>query len=247
MFLNDFFVILTNMDNNSKFLLSMIILIIVLLVIIIIISAISAKKENERIKSTRKPTDKSLIEDKLKKLDFQINEAKETVVNEPIVQKEEVEEPEVKPIVQETKLPEPDFEEEIEVIEVEKNDIEDIAKQIENSKPKEFNLNEFEKEQEESAIISYDELVRKAGAKKIIYKEEKKETRDYNEYKEPKKSGFVPSKVVSPIYGVQNKEISKRATLTREERNKTLSTNDKEIVEDIEFLNSLKQFRRELE
>lgn len=221
MFLNNFLLILANMGNNSKFLLSMIVLIIFLLILIIVISAISSKKEEKQIIIEKKPTDKSQIEDKLKKLDFQLQNANKE-----------------KNIVTEIKKEEPIIEEEIEVIEVLDNDIEEIAKQIEKSEPKEFNLNEFEKEQEESAIISYDELVKKAGAKKIIYKKEEKQE---------VKSNFTPSKVVSPIYGVQNKEIKTRGTLTREERNRTLNTDDNEVIEDIEFLNNLKQFRRNLE
>lgn len=226
MFLNNFLIILTNMDNNSKFLLSMIILIIILLILIIIISAVSAKKE-EKVKTIKKPTDRSQIEDKLKKLDFQLQSAnvnKDKVTEIKKAPKEPIKQP---------------LEEEIEVIAVEENDIEKIAQQIENSKPKEFDLNEFEREQEESAIISYDELVKKAGAKKIVYKKE--------EPKKEIKSNFTPSKVVSPIYGVQNKEVKTRGTLTREERNKTLNTDDNEVIEDIEFLNNLKQFRRELQ
>ena len=51
------------------------------------------------------------------------------------------------------------------------SDVDRILREIkEASKEETINLNEFEKEQEETAIISYDELCKKAGVKKKIYK-----------------------------------------------------------------------------
>lgn len=249
--INDFFLILTNMDKNSKFLLTMIAIIIIILVIIIILSAISKKKEDERLKMKKQvPTDKELIKEKLKKLDFQFEEAEK----EEKIQKEDIK----KEVPVMKKMIEP--EEEIEVIEVEENnDIETIASMIENRSPKEFNLNEFEQEQEECAIISYDELVKKAGAKKIVYKTKKVEqpksfeqmSMNFEPIKEVKKSStpFRPSQVVSPIYGVQKSEEKKEVKeikQTRLEKYDNIKTGDKEMDEDIEFLNKLKKFRRGL-
>lgn len=263
-YLNNFFLFLTNMDKNSKFLLSMIALIIILLIVIIIISAYSKKKEEEELKKKKQvPTDKNMIQEKLKKLDFQLEDK-----NTKSIPKEEVKKPvkeDIKPVTKPEPVEEKKVEEDIEIIEVDDdNDIEKIANLIEQSEPKDFNLNEFEKEQEESAIISYDELVKKAGAKKIVYKTKKEEKTKSDEFeqmsmnfdiKEPKKdkkvdspkTSFTPSKIVSPIYGVQNQEISKVNKNTRVEKYEQISTGDKDMDEDIEFLNKLKKFREELQ
>ena len=95
-----------------------------------------------------------------------------------------------------------------------------------------MNLTEFEKEQEETAIISYDELCRKAGVKKKIYKAVSEDALDVQKIvpdinKEPKK--FKPSTYVSPIFGAQKEKAT-----VEEDLDKT-------------FLQNLKDFRSTLD
>ena len=86
-----------------------------------------------------------------------------------------------------------------------------------------FDLTDFEREQEETAIISYEELCKKAGVEKKIYKTEP--TKPVYKVEEPK-GKYRPSKVISPIYGVQDD--------SRDDLDQT-------------FLRSLKEFRNGLE
>lgn len=234
-YLNNFFLFLTNMDKNSKFLLTMIAIIIILLIIIIVISALSKNKEEEMLKARKQvPTDKEMIKEKLKKLDFQLEQKQEKTEVEKIEPKKE-------------EAPIPEVEEEIEIIDFDydkDNEIENISKLIEDRDENPFNLNEFEQEQEKSAIISYDELVKRAGAKKIVYKKSEKPILD--EIKEEKKSSFKPTQIISPIYGTKSTEV-KVNKVTREEKFESYKTGDNEIDDDIEFLNKLKKFRRELQ
>ncbi len=255
-YLNDFFLILTNMDRNSKFLLTMIAIIIVLLLIIIIISAISRKREIEAYKARKQvPTDREKIKEKLKKLDFQLEninktkEEKEEEIIEPIEFDEPVENP-LTPLVEEEKIEEKPVhveKEEIEQLDIEDddNEIERLTRELEKRTDNTFNLNEFEREQEKSAIISYDELVKRAGAKKIVYEKSSKPILD--EIDTPQKSkGFTPTQIISPIYGTKSTDV-KVNTKTREEKFESYKTGDREIDDDLEFLSKLKKFRRELQ
>ncbi len=104
-------------------------------------------------------------------------------------------------------------------------------------------IDAFEKEQEENAIISYKELMKQANMmkKEEDIKNEKVEvSQEIKEQEEPIKEeikeekpkayqGFKSSDIISPIYGIQKKG----------EKNYTKQDNDK-------FLNSLKEFRKNL-
>lgn len=100
-------------------------------------------------------------------------------------------------------------------------------------------IDEFERQQEENAIISYQELIKQAKAKGQI-KEEMPIEEDYPKYeavkpsynKEEKK--FKNSEIISPIFGVQGNSAT-----TSKKENKDYSSNEK-------FLNSLKEFRENL-
>ncbi len=56
----------------------------------------------------------------------------------------------------------------------ESNDLKEIANHLETKKPLEVELTDYEMEQEEKAIISYDELLEKSKQGNILYDEEKK-------------------------------------------------------------------------
>ena len=118
------------------------------------------------------------------------------------------------------------------------------------------NIDAFEREQEENAIISYQELLKHAEAqKKIAPKRE--EYRAYDEkpkvhereqlsfeidkeIEEPKK--FKNSEIISPIFGIQSegKHVQRQAVKQR----KVTPKNNQ--GENEEFLNSLKEFRKKL-
>ena len=172
---------------------------------------------------------------------------KEKTKEKPILKvKEEVEEIET--------LDEPEI---VEIVS-DDNSVEKIAELLEdgNSMIDPINLTKFEEEQEKNAIISYDELVKRAGAKKIIYKTEKATINE--EVKEEKieiknedtTSKFKASQIISPIYGVQKQEKKDELEEFIDLENIPIpnknNTNDDEMKKDVEFLNSLKTFRSEL-
>ena len=123
--------------------------------------------------------------------------------------------------------------------------------------PKPINLTEFEKEEEANAIISYDELVKKAGAKKIIYKTNKETINEVKKEekieikKEENKGKFRASQVISPIYGVQKKEDKKEEVEEFIDLEnipvKKRELTDDDLQKDITFLTNLKTFRSNLD
>ena len=162
-------------------------------------------------------------------------------------------------------------EEEIESLEIEEpkeevivtkpSSIEEISKLIENTLEQEpIDLTNFEEEQEKDAIISYDELVKRAGAKKIIYRAETKA----EEKKEPVKviktekkqepfvnkkgeyaGTFKASQIVSPIYGVKKNDDINENFIDLEEFK--LDETKSEEERENEFLGNLKTFRNNLD
>lgn len=116
----------------------------------------------------------------------------------------------------------------------------------------------FEQEQEDKAIISYQELV------KVKKKTEKPETIEKTEKKEetknkalPKlvtteKNKFTNSEFVSPVFGKMenssNLEIDSKEVFDAHELEKTLNIEplSDEIKKNNEFLNALKEFRKNL-
>lgn len=233
-YLNSIYYIYANMDKNSKFLLTMIILIIILLFLILIVSLIQQKIERKKYEKSRQNIVKTRHINK--NVNYDVEEEKQ----EPLKKEEIKEEVQINSTKPEEEI------EELEIFEDEVDDeIENIKKMIENTLEQEpIRLNKFEEEQEKTAIISYDELVKKAGAKKIVYKKEDK--------KETVKSTFKPSQILSPIYGVQKekKEVDPVLKSFDEIENmkfRLTSTPEEEMQNDVEFLNNLKKFRSSLE
>ncbi len=222
---------LNNMDKNSRFLLIIIGIISFLLILIYIINFF-AGREVKKMEKIRKANKKKLLKE-INKKSKEINITPKTIevkksspaVEEIAVKKEEPEVAEVIEVMDESE------EEIIEVLQDDNgNDIDRILNDIKKaSKEDSINLNEFEQEQEETAIISYDELCKRAGVKKKVYKAVTEETMDVSkivpEIKETKK--YKPSRYVSPIYGVEKDK-------TEEDMDKT-------------FLQSLKEFRNTLD
>lgn len=222
---------LNNMDKNSRFLLIIIGIISFLLILIYIINFFTGRevKKMEKIRRANKKKLLKEINKKAKEIEVTpktIEPKKSSPAVEDISIKKE--EPEVSEVIEVMDEPE---EEIIEVLQEDNgNDIDRILNDIKKaSKEDSINLNEFEQEQEETAIISYDELCKRAGVKKKVYKAVTEETMDVSkivpEIKENKK--YKPSRYVSPIYGVEKEK-------NEEDLDKT-------------FLQSLKEFRNTLD
>jgi len=114
----------------------------------------------------------------------------------------------------------------------------------------------FEREQEENAIISYQELMRQANTKEepinSIIKEEKPKTpvqleiETLEETEEPKK--FKNSEVISPVFGVY-KRVDEPKTYTNAsyERNMSKREIDHEIRKTEDFLTELRSLKNKLD
>lgn len=249
MILDNIFYMYSKMDGSSQILLFLIILVALMLVSICVINVI-IKKKNEKYDRMFNPINK--YNNVMKK------EKKQTETKSIEIKKEKV-----KNVVKE---PVKSIQEEIEVMEdpevvevvSEDNSIEKIATLIEDNinNPKPIDLTEFEEEEEKNAIISYDELVKKAGAKKIVYKTEKatinEEVKQKQiEIKQESKSKFKASQVISPIYGIKkqkqaHEELEEFIDLENIDDNKKKYI-DEDLQKDITFLTSLKSFRNNLD
>ena len=181
---------LSNMDKNSQFLLIIIFIIVFLLFIIFIINSINSRKAKKYLKAKN---------DYRKKLIEEIDLEAKNIVSNNI----------------ELRVSEP---EEIEVLEESADDIDIILNDLKESGPiSSFNLTDFEREQEETAIISYDELCKKHGVEKKIYsKNEETIIEKVNNIVDNKieEHSFKPTKYVSPIFGLQKEEANDQAFLT---------------------------------
>ena len=128
-------------------------------------------------------------------------------------------------------------------------------------KKEDTTIESFEREQEENAIISYQELIRQAKAKNLIHDDEEVKTSSDNDIlsnyiepktkenyqeqivfdndeaslakEEPKK--FKNSEIISPIFGIQ----SENGSIKNSGKHAAKNEND-------EFLSSLKEFRNSL-
>ena len=150
-----------------------------------------------------------------------------------------------------------------------------MSADLENSTDEPSIIDEFEREQEENAIISYQELIRQAKAKGQIknedfleeepikkatyesvkprynYEEELKheEAHTYkvpvHEEKTEESKKFKNSEFISPIFGIQGNSSS-YPTVKKVEREKREDRTDYENDENAQFLNSLKEFRENL-
>ena len=220
--LNSVFYMYSNMDKSSQVLLFLIILVALMLVSIFIINMVTKKKNSKydaSISNITRYSDALEKEKKVDKIEIKTLEEKEEIL---------FDEPEVIEVVSKN------------------NSIEEISKMIENTLEQEpINLTVFEEEQEKDAIISYDELVKRAGAKKIVYKVETKE-----EPKTEYTGKFKTSQIISPIYGIQKekeKEEKIDVILDVEEYLFNNKKEDIQMMDDMEFLGTLKSFRSELD
>lgn len=251
MILTNIFYMYSNMDESSQILLFLIVLVALMLVSIFIINLIT-KKRIEKYDKKFNPITK-----------YKTTVKREVKVQKPAVKEEKIikyEKPlvETQKIVKEEPIEVMDDSEVIEVIS-DDNTIEKISTLIEDNmnNPKPINLTKFEEDEEKNAIISYDELVRKAGAKKIVYKtqtisEPVKEEKIQVKHEE-NNSKFKASQVISPIYG-RKKEVVKKTDELEEfvdldnipvKNNSNI--NDEQMMKDITFLTNLKTFRSNLD
>lgn len=222
----------SNMDGSSQILIFLIVLVFLMLISIVVINIITRKKKgNNDIISNKKIVKLS------SELDLPFKDTEEVI--EKIETKEEP--------IEEIK------DEEVVEVRVGNTSLDEITDLIENTlEQKPIDLTKFEEDQEENAIISYDELVKRAGAKKIIYKcEDVKPKEEIVKQEEPKeKTKFKASRVISPIYGVQKEEVEEKDEVMESfielEKAKEENKEDIETLSDMEFLGSLKKFRSEL-
>lgn len=184
---------LSNMDKNSQFLLIIIFIIVLLLFFIFIINSINSRRAKKYLE--RKNEYK-------RKLREEIDLEAKNILNETVKVERKI-----KPV-----------EEEIEVLEEEKDEIDNIIDDIKiNSGISNLDLTEFEREQEESAIISYEELCMKHGVPQKKYnKSEEKVIEKVSNIVENKEEThkFKPTKYVSPIFGLEKEEINDQAFLS---------------------------------
>ena len=140
---------------------------------------------------------------------------------------------------------------------------------LEKQKAEVNDIDDFEREQEENAIISYQELL--AHAEKL-----KKEADEYEKIAEEKantkmddainkkekmdkvsieekKKAFRSSEIVSPIYGIQsNKNMVRQKKSSNNRKSGIIGKAygqerfEKEETQNLDFLNSLKEFRKNL-
>ena len=193
---------LSNIDKNSQFLLILIGIISFLLILMFVINYFNSRKA-KRIIKRQKLQKKRLIEE--------IENESKNIVNENI-KAASIPVKEVTPVAKEVEV----LDENIEMLEVEEVRDEVAVPTI--------NLNEYEREEENSAVISYGELCQKFNVEKKIYagpaQEVLNKVTDIIENKSEHK--FKPSTYVSPIFGRE------------EEKDQT-------------FLQNLKEFRNGLE
>lgn len=142
-----------------------------------------------------------------------------------------------------------------------------MSADLESKNPRQTEIDAFEKEQEENAIISYQELMRQANTKEepinSIIKEEKPqipvqlEIETLEETEEPKK--FKNSEIISPIFGIQGKDSKPNVEYKKKEKPVIAKHAYDEVKQNYEgikqnyeednnrdFLNSLKEFRKNL-
>lgn len=211
----------SGLDRSNKLLIIIILVIIALLILIGLYNLVLNISYKIKAKKRSKSLDEQ-INNEYKEQEQKIIKQEETKV-EPIIEKNETKEEAIENYQKSVK----EEMEEIETLDENVSDIDEILVEMMNiGSQEEFDLTDFEREQEENAIISYGELCKKAGVQQIVYpkKEINKEVEQKIEKEVYNNSGFKPSTVISPIYGVQKEE--------------------KEVTEeDSEFLGKLKEFR----
>ena len=151
-----------------------------------------------------------------------------------------------------------------------------MSADLEKQKQASDDIDDFEREQEENAIISYQELMaqaeklkakadkyeRMAESKADMRVKEAMSTYKKHEFKEENRSdvrhkkevhAFKTSDIVSPIYGVQsNKNMVRQKSSSKNEKRDIISKAygqdlfEEEKTQNLDFLNSLKEFRKNL-
>lgn len=131
-----------------------------------------------------------------------------------------------------------------------KTELDIILQRMQNEGDEEKNINHFETEQEEKAIISYQELLEANNNKEKINEEEEINFDDVGELDFEKEEfiekKFRKSDFISPIYGRMNKEVEKpeeKPEVMKETINEELNV---KLEEGEQFLKSLKDFRNKL-
>lgn len=197
---------LSNIDKNSQFLLIIIGVISFLLLLTFVINYFNSRRARKILKKQRKYK-KKLMEE----INSEANNINESIKAASISKQE------IKKEVME----------EIEVLDdIEELNVEPVQKVEQVQAAPSINLNEYEKEEESSAVISYGELCKKFNVEKKEYNTSAKEVinkvSDIIENK-VEQHRFKPTRYVSPIFG------------TDEEKHEQA------------FLNNLKDFRNGLE
>ena len=263
--MDNIFYMYSNMDSSSQILIFLIILVGLMLVSILVINHITRKK-NEKYNNRFHRVDKYSNYSKEKESKRSILNIEKPIVKEDVTPKKVVEEKieiirfDDKPKVVNKVVELPKIEEEPEVIEIISDDssIDKISELLEDNinNPKPIDLTRYEAEEEKNAIISYDELVKAAGAKKIVYKTDEEVEKLYEPVKkvEDVKGKFRASQIISPIYGVQKEKKEEKNELEEfieiEDipiTNNSTSLTDDEMQKDITFLTNLKTFRSNLD
>lgn len=233
------------MENIIRMLIEKDLLLVVILGIIIILFLILFVVLILTDKGKKKKQEKNFEEDKIEIMNIQ----------KPSKENEETE-----------KIEETTLEEKIEPNEENISDIAEVLASMQSylEKRNQKDIDTFEQEQEENAIISYQELVnacKKNKEKEEFVAETKKETKEENKLESVKK--FKNSEFISPIYGKEKKKddsfeqflsknFEKKETSPIQEITSSLETEfsveefQQEMKEKEEFLEELKNFRNSL-
>ena len=263
--LDDIFYKYSNMDSSSQILLFLIVLVSLMLISIFIMNII-IKKRNEKydnkhnlISKYNRVMNTKKINKEEKKSNITKSE-KKIIINKPEIKEEkQIISPKQEKIKEPEEIEVMNDEEVVEIIS-EESSIDKISTLLEDNinKPSTINLEKFEEDEEKEAIISYDELVRRAGAKKIIYKSkpatisEKVKEEKIEVKNEPQQSKFKASTIISPIYGRRKNVEQKKEELEEFidlENIKTTNNEveDEQLTKDLTFLSNLKTFRNNLD
>ena len=230
--------------------------ILILLVIVFSIMAYLEKKKNNK---------EEIIEEETKTVNSFMElekEKKEDTFVEPVLveKKSEVvvkEEPkkEAEPLIMEIE------EDNNTIVEIEQNTPEQAKEELENPKTLEDTITNLEAMEEESAIISYQELLETTKEMNIVQEDSGDEFISINElmrkYNEPSiekemtdvsindayKGDFVSSPYLSPVEGVETQSLNE----IQLENTANLEKLEKEIRKTNEFLNILNELKKNLE
>ena len=265
--------IINTFVHSELFFYALIVLFVIVLIIFGIVVYIECRKlkMNEEQLGVEKPKDGS-------------KPKAEKVVQEKIEPQREEEIEILQPKEEVTKIEEKEVEQKLEntsSLEIERL----LARMQEDLKNEESNPERFEREQEEQAIISYEELVRAVKNQENMdidsqtpisnreLEKQMEKMRQQEKIEEEKKSGFHTSQFISPVYGVQkekkqipdlkkelnqfqhefqfdmeniNKPEDKELEFSQIKEHVDTNTSD-EVNKNLEFLDSLKEFRKNLE